>query len=150
MDKSISLELRFQSLKKSSYCVTSKITPTYNCVAWAAGETDRPWWPIPYPSAPYYWPESDKDELLEDFISGFGTLGYISCDSGNLEEGYEKIAIYINEESEISHMARQLNTGLWTSKCGNFEDIQHNLEDLEGAHGYGYGEVCHFMKRKKA
>lgn len=149
MNKSISLELRFQSLKKSIYCVTSKITPTYNCVAWAAGETDRPWWPVPYPSAPYYWPESDKDELLEDFISGFGTLGYVSCDGGNLEEGYEKIAIYIDEESEISHMARQLNTGLWTSKCGNLEDIQHNLEDLEGGHGYGYGKVCHFMKRRK-
>jgi hypothetical protein len=150
MNKSISLELRFQSLKKSSYCVTSKITPTYNCVAWAAGETDRSWWPIPYPSAPYYWPESDKDELLADFISGFGTLGYVSCDIGNLEEGYEKIAIYTNEDGEISHMARQLNTGLWTSKCGDLEDIQHNLEDLEGEYGYGYGKVCHFMKRKKA
>lgn len=149
MNKSIKLELTFQSLKKSNYCVTSKITPVYNCIAWAAGENDRPWWPVPYPSAPYYWPESDKDQLLEDFISGFGTLGYISCENGNLEEGYEKVAIYIDETGEVSHMARQLSTGLWTSKCGDLEDIQHNLEDLEGGDGYGYGKVSHFMKRKK-
>ena len=149
MNTSISLELRYQSLKGSSYCVTSSRTPRYNCIAWAAGEDDRWWWPIPYNSAPYYWPESDKDELLEDFISGFGTLGYISCDSGSMEEEYEKIAIYLDEGGEISHMARQLSTGLWTSKCGNLEDIQHNLEDLEGNDGYGYGKVTHFMKRKR-
>jgi hypothetical protein len=46
-------------------------------------------------------------------------------------------------------MARQLNTGLWTSKCGDLEDIQHNLEDLEGGDRYGYGKVSHFMKRRK-
>ncbi len=86
---------------------------------------------------------------MEDFISGFGTLGYISCDNGNLEEGYEKIAIYIGKNSEVSHMARQLNAGLWTSKCGNLEDIQHKLDDLEGEDGYGYGKIAHFMKRKK-
>lgn len=149
MNKSIKLELTFQSLKESNYCVTSKITSVYNCIAWAAGKSDRPWWPIPYPSAPYYWTESDKDELLEDFISGFGTLGYISCENGNLEEGYEKIVIYIDENGEVSHMARQLNTGLWTSKCGDLEDIQHSLEDLEGVNGHGYGIASHFMKRKR-
>lgn len=149
MNESISLELRYKNLRNSGYCVTSQRTPIYNCIAWAAGENDRWWWPIPY-EAPYYWPEAGKDELLEDFISGFGTLGYISCDNGNLEEGYEKVAIYIDENSEVSHMARQLNTGLWTSKCGNLEDIQHKLEDLEGEYGYGYGKVAHFMKRKKS
>jgi hypothetical protein len=82
-------------------------------------------------------------------MSGFRTLGYVSCDSGDLEEGYEKIAIYMDEDSEVSHMARQLNTGLWTSKCGDLEDIQHNLEDLEGEYGYGYGKVSHFMKRRR-
>jgi hypothetical protein len=148
MNESISLELRYKNLRNSGYCVTSQRTPIYNCIAWAAGENDRWWWPIPY-EAPYYWPESDKDELLEDFISGFGTLGYTSCDNGNLEEGYEKVAIYIDENDEVSHMARQLNMGLWTSKCGNLEDIQHKLEDLEGEYGYGYGKVAHFMKRKK-
>jgi hypothetical protein len=149
MNTSISLELRYQSLRNSSYCVTSSRTPTYNCIAWAAGENDRPWWPIPSPLAPYYWPENDKDESLEDFISAFETLGYISCENGDLEEGCEKVAIYINDQGEPSHMARQLHTGSWTSKCGDLEDVQHNLEDLEGGDRYGYGKVSHFMKRRK-
>jgi len=149
MDKSISLELRYQTLMGSDYCITSRRTSTYNCIAWAAGEDHRPWWPLPSELAPYYWPEVDKDESLEDFISAFKILGYASCDYGSLEEGYEKVAFYLDEEDLPSHMARQLDTGLWTSKCGDLEDIQHNLEDLEGGYKYGYGKVSHFMKRKK-
>ncbi|MEB3192904.1 MAG: hypothetical protein VKL42_21385 [Snowella sp.] len=51
---SISLELRYPNLRNSGYLLTSPKIPNYNCVAWAAGETNSPWWPIPYDTAPYY------------------------------------------------------------------------------------------------
>ena len=96
---SISLELRYPKLRSSGYLLTSPKTPNYNCVAWAAGETNRPWWPIPYDTAPYYWPLGEQDdESLEVFIECFKSLGYEICDDENFEEGFEKVAIYIDEE----------------------------------------------------
>lgn len=41
-----------------------------------------------------------------------------------------------------SHAARQLPNGRWTSKCGQAEDIEHDLRDLEGRL-YGKGCVLH-------
>jgi hypothetical protein len=45
-------------------------------------------------------------------------------------------------------MARQLPTGVWTSKCGSLEDIEHEtLEALAGFGPYEYGAVVRFLKR---
>ena len=65
------------------------------------------------------------------------------CKSKHYEGGYEKIAIYV-KSGIPTHAARQLENRLWTSKCGIGEDIEHNLEGLEGEH---YGKAIHFMKR---
>ena len=145
---SISLELRYPNLRSSVYLLTSPKTPNYNCVAWAAGETNRPWCPIPYDTAPYYWPLGEQDdESLEVFIECFKSLGYEICDDENFEEGFEKVAIYIDEEGLHSHMARQLvDKQQWTSKCGDLEDISHpHLAALEG--NPGYGKVSCILKR---
>jgi len=152
MGDSISLELRYQSLRSSDYSVTSPRTPNYNCVAWAAGEDRRPWWPIPYDTAPYYWPLGEQeDESLDVFIECFQSLGYEVCDDENFEPGFEKVAIYVDENGMPSHMARQLASGIWTSKCGDLEDISHQtLSALEGDRSYGYGTVVCIMKRQMA
>jgi hypothetical protein len=153
MGDCISLELRYQSLRSSSYSVTSPKTPNYNCVAWAAGEDHRPWWPIPYDTAPYYWPLGEQeDESLEVFIDCFRSLGYEMCDDDSFEQGFEKVAIYVDEEDDMpSHMARQLESGCWTSKCGDRQDITHQtLSALEGGQDYGYGKVTCIMKRKRS
>ncbi len=41
-------------------------------------------------------------------------------------------------------MARQVESGLWTSKLGSLEDIEHSLEALEGS---VYGAVAVLLKR---
>jgi hypothetical protein len=75
----------------------------------------------------------------------FKTVGdYVPCDHGELEAGFEKIAIYVGADSEVKHAARQLPSGLWTSKLGDFEDIEHPLFVLEGG---AYGWVKRFLKR---
>jgi len=42
----------FSGLDHASYQVTSNIDFAYNCIAWAAGDIERFWWP----SGQAYWP----------------------------------------------------------------------------------------------
>lgn len=98
----------FSNLAASTYEITSPIDPFYNCIAWAAQETDRLWWPFAYPPMGY-WPDGiDRTETVECFIVAFATLGYIPCENGDLEHGFEKLVIYASG-SEVTHMARQLS-----------------------------------------
>src|SRR5262245_55040082 len=100
-----------------NYQQTSHATPAYNCVAWAAEDTQRFWWPNPSP--PYYWPPGMPREATEArFVEVFRTLGYEPCSDGSLEVGWQKVVIYTDVFGAPTHMARQLNTGLWTSKLG--------------------------------
>jgi len=43
-------------------------------------------------------------------------------------------------------MARQMESGLWTSKLGQLEDIVHHT--LEGVECDAYGQVVQVSKRK--
>lgn len=141
---SAELESCFSNLHPSSYRITSERTPLYNCIAFAAGEAHRWWWPIGA-----YWPkQSPREETIDSFILAFRSLGYSPCDDGVLEEGFEKLAIYADEDETPTHMARQLPSGMWISKCGQLEDIEH--ETLEALSGFGsreYGAVIKFLKR---
>ena len=66
------------------------------------------------------------------------------CESGELEENVEKLAIYATSDGKPQHIARQLPSGIWTSKLGRLEDIEHELAGLSGKL---YGTVCKFMAR---
>ena len=81
---------------------------------------------------------------LAAFVTAFGTLGYGPCADGGLEQGFEKIAIYQSPKG-VTHAARQLSTGRWTSKLGQLEDIEHTSPaELEGSE---YGRVVQYMRR---
>jgi|SRR5713101_4102382 len=129
--------------------VTSPVTKSYNCIAWAAtGSADAPWWwPIP---ASYYWPDGVSREVtIPAFLAAFATLGFVECDNGKLDSSFEKIALYGNRVPwgtiEPTHAARQLPDGKWTSKLGVLEDITHNKD--ADVNGPIYGGVVHYMKR---
>lgn len=151
-------EKLFPRLNRSQYCVTSKDTEGYNCIAWAAGENWRCWWPInssfytvrKWPETRYYWPdEAPCVESLEAFIKAYELLGYESCENREVEAGFEKIAVYVDIAGTPTHAARQLPSGKWTSKLGDYEDIKHDtLEALEtdGVRP-AYGKVAQIMKR---
>ena len=69
------LERLFPSLKEAGFDVTSPRDPGYNCVAWAAGDVTRWWWPAESPFA--HWPAGvEREESLTSFIEAFATLGY--------------------------------------------------------------------------
>jgi hypothetical protein len=67
----------------------------------------------------------------------------VVCDDERLEAGYEKVALFALL-GKPKHAARQLPGGRWTSKLGEWEDIEHALHDLTGM---VYGSVALVMKR---
>jgi hypothetical protein len=136
------IEILFPKLTRGTYLITSPKTITYNCIAWAAHEDIRWWSPMPG----YYWPKEVPRELtVERAQEAYATRGYEVCENGMLEEGYEKIAIY-QQGGMLTHAARQLPSGKWTSKLGQLQDIQHNTAEL--LEGSGYGKVESYMRKR--
>lgn len=137
------MKTAFPGLNDSNTDPASDATAAYNCIAWAAEDTTRWWWPIPAP--PFYWPETaPKAVTVPAFLAVFADLGYNPCDSAGLEAGYEKVALYVRA-GVPTHAARQLSTGRWTSKIGQAEDIDHaSLDCLEGDN---YGGVFIILRR---
>jgi hypothetical protein len=136
------LERFFPNLQPSEYSVESEPTDSYNCIAWAVGVTDRWWWPVEEEDS--YWPLEPEAASLEAFTRAFATRGYEPCPDDLLEGAFEKVAIYAGPSGIPTHMARQLRSGVWTSKCGGLEDITHTLEGLEGE---VYGRVTQILRR---
>lgn len=138
------LEATFPGLARGAYTVTSPRSQQYNCIAWAAGDASNWWWPGPNLEAEY-WPAAvARVETLDAFQAVFASLRYVVCESGDVEPGFEKVAIFADNNNAPKHAARQLPNGRWTSKIGALEDIEHALRDLEGEE---YGSVVVFMKR---
>jgi hypothetical protein len=83
----------FPFLVPKNHVVTSPKTPRYNCIAWAAGDNQRWWWPDPDNVA--YWPAgATREATVAAFIEAFGTLGYQPCINSDLEPGYQKVPLY--------------------------------------------------------
>ena len=137
------LESVFPHLTPFNHSITSPVSPDYNCIAWAAGDTERWWWPLAGSFA--YWPSNvPVQETLDAFIIAFGTLGFIPCENQNIEHGHEKIAMYVDDTGKPTHAARQLPNGRWTSKLGQGQDIEHELDGLTDSL---YGTVVQVLKR---
>lgn len=146
MNRGFGLEHTFPNLKPDNYRVTSPQDTAYNCIAWAAGDSSRWWWPSPYGGS--YWPSNvPKSDTLEIFILAFEQNGYEQCEDTSFEEGYEKVAIYVDNNREPTHAARQLVSGEWTSKLADGVDIQH--QDPTGVEGELYGSVAAVLRRRR-
>lgn len=139
------MEAFFPMLQSSAYELTSPATIEYNCIAWAAGDTEKWWWPDTF--GQYFWPPGIlREESVGAFVEAFESLGYNICMDDNYETGYEKIAIYAKPDGRPTHAARQIDSEKWTSKIGRSEDIEHGIDSLSGAI---YGEPIVYMKRPK-
>ena len=127
---------------------TSPPSTKYNCIAWAAGDTERWWWPVTWPVGYCYWPAgAQRQPTINAFITAFSSLGYETCESTDLEVGFEKVAIYAKPWGEPTHAAKQLCDGRWSSKLGRGEDIAHSsLHDLVAPL---YGEVAVVLRRPR-
>ena len=138
------LESVLPGLVGSDYRITSPADDGYNCIAWAALEADRWWWPDALGAG--YWPPGvPRVETPEAFAAAHATIGFVATPDDSLEPGVEKVTIYVRA-GRSTHAARQLPSGRWTSKLGRSEDIEHALRTLEGD---VYGTVAFFLQRPR-
>jgi hypothetical protein len=136
----------FPKLAKKSNDVKSDVDKTYNCVAFAAGRTDKKIWPSFHPD--HYWPPGvPRSDDLTSLVNLFTSIGYTRCNDGKFEAGFEKVAIFTLASGRPTHAARQIGPGRWISKLGESYDIEHKKEAVSGG---DYGEMSIFMKRTKS
>ena len=138
------LRIYHPNLDLATCSETSRRDDSYNCIAWAADQQDRWFWP----DHDSYWPDGlTFAETVEAFIELFESFGYEVCEDSNREENYDKIVIYV-KDGRPTHAARQLSDGGWTSKLGRLEDIAH--ESLHNLTDPTYGAPHTSMKRRRA
>ena len=136
----------FPRLQQTSFEITSPRDGAYNCVAWAAGDVQRWWWPGEVMFT--FWPAGVvREQSISSFVVAFGTLGYEPAISADHDPGFEKVAIFALPDGTPTHMARQMENGSWTSKLGSLEDISH--VDVSGVSGSDYGEVVTVLQRPR-
>ena len=129
--------------------VTSQYDLRYNCLAWAASETFRNWWPDPMKIG--WWPTGVPRAITKEaFVAAYATRGFSLCVESALEPGIQKVAIYGHRDpasgAEVpTHAALQLESGEWTSKLGRYEDIIHL--DVIDVTGPAYGQPIVYMSR---
>lgn len=133
----------FTRLQSDPFDLTSPCTPEYNCIGWAAGDDHHWWWP-----GEKYWPGGGRaDDSVTAFIAAFATLGYACYDSATHDPGFEKIALYADDQDgRVTHAARQLSDGRWTSKLGRAWDITHSIDGVCGPRP-AYGRVAQILRR---
>lgn len=147
------LEELFPNLHSDNYQITSEEATRYNCIAWALNHTTLFWDPGMIGVRGYYWPpDAPKDDSVQAWVRIFEIHGYEKCESAELEESIEKVAIYGKVNGEATHVARQLSSGAWTSKLRKLEDIEHKtLNALEGDYNdiaaNDYGAVVQILCR---
>jgi hypothetical protein len=137
------LERLFPNLASVGYFLTSEQSDEYNCVAWAVGDTTRVW--QGHRTTGYWPPGATEGFTIEALVSAFEQEGFAVCAGGDLETGFEKVALCADKQSCWQHAAKQLASGEWSSKIGEFEDIKHRTP--HALIGSDYGWVYHFMKR---
>lgn len=125
------------------FTITSPQTTSYNCIAWAFGDDTKWYWPDP--DEMYFWPNNiPRTVEINSFIELYRLIGYEICQTDNVENNYEKIAIFIDDQGLPTHAARQLPNGYWTSKLGCEFDIQHSIYSMNNS---VYGNAKIFMSR---
>ncbi len=138
-----------------AYQCRSERNPNYNCIAFAAGVTDK-WWQPRFgapPSAPEYtdddpdyWPLGAPHARTQAaFMMAFECIGYEVCADGTPEEGFEKVVLYAIGDTPM-HAARQdTDTSMWLSKLGKSFDIAH--PDPRDISGDAYGEPFAYLRK---
>lgn len=137
------MQISFPNINEGNFRPTSPADEGYNCIAWAADDTNYWWWPDAMGQC--YWPPSvPREETINAFVQAYGLLGYVQQTDDLLEPAKQKIAIYADHNGKPTHAARQLPDGWWASKLGEQIDIEHEISALDGP---AYGTVVVILAR---
>ena len=131
----------------SWYEIASFPDSRYNCMAFAMGDTRKRWSPTKDSNeGEVYWPLELMDDHVANFLAVFELEGYQQCEHGEPEDGFDKVALFINEWGDVSHVAFQPGgTDHWLSKLGKWHDIRHEKVDAVSGRLYGWPDV--FLSR---
>jgi len=133
----------FPKLNSANSRPTSPHDEGYNCIAWAADDTDYWWWPDAM-GQKYWPPDVPREETLDAFMKAYGLQGYIERCDATVEPGRQKVAIYTASNGKPTHAARQIPDGWWASKLGQQIDIEHEFAALDGP---AYGTIAVILAR---
>ncbi len=140
------LETKWQKLRSGNYKVASNATARYNCMAFA-NDNDRKWWEAGRYGGRYYWPPKIPD-TLEGWVEIFKRQHYELTSNRETEQGFEKIAIYVDLRDMLPGHVAKSDGRTWKSKLGRYQDIKHSsLDLLEGDHHFEYGIVERVLRR---
>ena len=135
------LTTAFPKLASEGFEIVDQPSERYNCIAYAAGDTDNWWWP----DGVNYWPPwATLTSSIASLEEAFAELGYELCDDYAIEAGYHKVALY-EQQGRMQHVAAQMPNGRWRSKMGKGPVIEHR--DPESLSSGIYGEPTVFMRR---
>ena len=131
----------FPNLANEGFEIVDQPTERYNCIAYAAGDTSKWWWP----DGINYWPPwATETNRIESLKEAFAGLGYDLCAHNDTEVGYQRVALY-EVDGEMKHATVQMPNGLWRSKMGQGPVIEHlSPESLSGGM---YGDATAYMRR---
>lgn len=146
MSRKDAIEQLFPRLCGTSWTIKSRKTKRYNCFAWAAREKHRRW----DFAKGAYWPSGAKRlSGIAYLVGAYLAEGFSVCNKSDCQT-YDSTAdsIVVYEMNRIGmHAARLLANGMWSSKLGDLEDVQHKKpEDISGT---TYGNPIVYMKRKR-
>ena len=131
----------FPKLSAEDFEIIEGGSERYNCIAYASGDTTRRWWP----NGIDYWPPwATRDNGMESLKEVFAGLGYERCNDSNVEDGYQKVALY-GSQGRFEHAAVQMPNGRWRSKMGQGPVIEHLSPELLS--GRLYGDPTTFMRK---
>lgn len=133
----------FPRLANEDFEIICPPSVTYNCIAYAAGDTTD-WWSY---RPEYYWPpDVERSPTIDGLRALFVKRGYRKCNGPKLEPLYEKVALYA-EFGAWTHAALQMSNGRWRSKLDVGELIEHRSPDSLVGGRYGRPQV--YMRRRK-
>lgn len=137
----------FPNLTKENHRNTSPDDYVYNCMAWACGDTKHWWEPSGEPW--HFWIHTQFSYSIDSHLKAFSIVGFKErSDSDEFEPEFEKVAIYIGADGLPKHFARQKENGLWTSKLGEAQDIEHDTLEAIECDDYGKAEIILKKPRK--
>ena len=140
-------ELKFPGLRGTQWAIKSRRTKRYNCIAWGAREKHRRW---DYGKGDF-WPDGVKKlDGIAYLVAAYTKVGFVVCrreECDQYDPAYDTVVLY-ERDGEWSHAARILHNGMWSSKIGDCEDIQHEIP--EALSGTKYGDPIVYMRRRRS
>jgi len=123
---------------------------TYNCFGFALGYNQ--WWEPPVfideliANEEAIWPLGLSESLdIDNYIAAARTERFYVSQDAMWEESCDTIMLYFTtNDRKFQHAARQVSSGVWSSKLGTGSDITHAIDGIDRI-DFGTGRI--YMKR---